>query len=109
MRSPKPTIDELEEILTQEGQGSVEILPSGEIVAGQRVKKTSREVIEGKLLDSLDDDGTVAILASRVDLRRLITALSFYGRMAYLTQEETDDVDTHRRDFERLRNKAFGG
>ncbi len=42
------------------------------------VSSTSREVIENKLLAALEDDNTVAILASKQDLVDMIFALEGY-------------------------------
>ncbi len=72
------------------------------------VKKTSREVIEGKLLAALEDENAVAILASREDLDRNIVALRMYQRRAYILQDEHDDLEIYIDGLKRLRLEAFG-
>ena len=44
------------------------------------IEKTTRAVIEKKLLDSLSDEGAVAVLLGKADLELLIWALSSIER-----------------------------
>lgn len=67
-----------------------------------RVVRTNREVIESKLLNALQDEDSVAILASSRDLDVLIAGLS-----------KTEQVDEERAKYllagmKQLRREAFG-
>lgn len=42
-----------------------------------KVERTSRQVIERKLLDALSDESSVAILASKQELEDMISALEY--------------------------------
>lgn len=64
-----------------------------------KVDKVSRNVIEGCLLESLDDGEHVAIVLSKGELDTLIRALWVVG------SEKTDSM---RSDLEKLRREAFG-
>lgn len=85
-----------------------------------KVVRTTREVIEHKLLDSLSDEGVVAICASKEDLDALIYALDKIATGKYVA--ETDWHDFHNADeaarqlrakefcagLKQLRHEAFG-
>jgi enolase len=64
-----------------------------------KVIQSSREVLEHKLLTALDDEGTVAILASKEDLDLLIEALH------KMTGER---AEFWRLGMEQLRRETFG-
>ncbi len=68
-----------------------------------KVEFTSRAVIERKLLTSLGDGGTVAILASEQDLKDMIAAL--YG---YELGERKGNVLTWQAHIDRRKNLAAG-
>ena len=48
------------------------------MVKKAKVEKVKREVLEGKLLDALEDEGTVAVVCTVEDLGVLIVALELY-------------------------------
>lgn len=62
------------------------------------IEKTSRQVIENKLLTALNDSSQVAILATEEDLSIMIETLS---------QSERLKAREMARDFEQLRKAAF--
>lgn len=54
------------------------------------VSSTSREVIENKLLAALEDDNTVAILASKQDLDDLIAALDEFHPVGWTSTRSAE-------------------
>lgn len=68
-----------------------------------KVERTSRQVIEHKLLTALEDGRTVAILASEQDLKDMIAAL--YG---YELAETKGNLLTWREHINRRKNLAAG-
>lgn len=62
------------------------------------VVQSTRQVIENKLLAALDDESTVAILASEKDLDLLIAALEFF---------RSADARRMAQDYKQLRAAAF--
>jgi hypothetical protein len=73
---------------------------SGDEGDGLKVVQSSREVIEHKLLTSLDDSEKVAILCDREMLNTLIDGLHKLWRRGPKTRQLV-------RDLERLRKEAF--
>lgn len=61
----KPTIDELEEILAQEGQNNVEILPSGEIVSRRAPEVTDTERLDWLVAEGERVDPVAAVVFKR--------------------------------------------
>ncbi len=102
---PKSTLDDLERLwweyhdengdLVDQGKES-----SGDEMDGLKVVQSSREVIEHKLLTSLDDSEKVAILCDREMLNTLIDGLHKLWRRGPKTRQLV-------RDLERLRKEAF--
>lgn len=68
------------------------------------VEPTSREVIEGKLLNALTNDACVAILASEADLDVMIAALE-YAMLG--NGKQTVAARALAKDIRQLRDEAF--
>lgn len=67
------------------------------------IEHTNREVIQGKLLAALDDEGKVAAVLSEADVRLLIDALDVYNE-----QRHPDPMAVQMRDdLWQLKNEAF--
>ncbi len=69
------------------------------------VERTTRRVIEGKLLDSLADGQHVAILASKQDLEDMIEALRRMSVRSDPLGLRCSELSTG---LERLKTEAFG-
>ena len=70
-----------------------------------KVIHPSRQIIEHKLLTALEDEDTVAILASRQDLDLLIRGLRYAPTRS---DHERERLDFWLKSMEQLRKETFG-
>lgn len=70
------------------------------------VERTSRKVIEGKLLEALSDGETVAVLLKQEDLRLLIRALEMLASES-CKQAEADKATEFCVSLKQLASEAF--
>ena len=69
-----------------------------------QVEASNRQVIEDKLLCSLDDDGVVAILVNEDDLAMMICAMAWYA----VARADNERMLEMVADMKKLREGAFG-